>query len=62
MEKIVFIDDFGDLGNECNAKYKVFLNGSYSWCYLSKCWRYEVKETTPKIPLTYILSEEKIKF
>jgi len=53
----VFIDDFGNLTNEQNSIYKVNLTGSYTWCFIGRCWRYKIKEIFPKIPLSYILSD-----
>lgn len=54
---VVFIDDFGHLVEEKISKFKVILSGSYMWCFVSKCWRHEIKYTFPKIPLSYILSD-----
>jgi hypothetical protein len=54
---VVFIDEFGHLVDEINSQYKVVLDGSYSWCFVGKCWRHEIKCIFPKIPLSYILSD-----
>jgi len=56
----VFIDDFGNITDEENSSYKVILTGSYEWCFVGKCWRYKIKEILPKIPLSYILTNEKL--
>ena len=57
MLVVVFIDEFGNLIDEKISKYKVTLTGSYSWCFVGKCWRHEIKDIFPKIPLSYILSD-----
>jgi len=54
---VVFIDEFGRLVDEKISKYKVVLSGSYTWCFVGKCWRYEINNIFPKIPLSYILSD-----
>jgi hypothetical protein len=57
MLVVVFIDEFGHLVKEKKGKFKVVLSGSYSWCFVGKCWRHEIKEIYPKISLSYILSD-----
>lgn len=57
MLVVVFIDEFGHLVEEKISKFKIILSGSYSWCFVSKCWRHEIKYTSPKMPLSYILSD-----
>ena len=57
MLAVVFIDNFGCLVDEINSQYRVVLDGSYTWCYVGKCWRYKIKEIFPKLPLSYILSD-----
>ena len=54
---VVFIDEFGCLVEEKISKFKVVLSGSYTWCFVGKCWKYEIKSIFPKIPLSYILSD-----
>ena len=54
---IVHIDKYGDIVKEPLGKYKVTLSGSYSWCFLANCWKYEVKDIFPKMPLSYILND-----
>jgi hypothetical protein len=54
---VVFIDEFGHLVDEKTSKFKVVLSGSYSWCFVGKCWRHEIKDINPRIPLSYILSD-----
>ena len=54
---VVFIDEFGRLVEEKIGKFKVVLSGSYMWCFVGKCWRHEIKDIFPKIPLSYILSD-----
>lgn len=54
---VVFIDEFGNLVEEKISKFKVLLSGSYSWCFVCKCWRHEIKDIFPKIALLYILSD-----
>jgi len=57
MLVVVFIEEFGNLVEEKMSKFKVVLSGSYSWCFIGKCWRHEIKDIFPKIPLSYILSD-----
>lgn len=57
MLVVVFIDEFGYLVEEKISKFKVVLSGSYMWCFVGKCWRHEIKDIFPKIPLSYILSD-----
>ena len=57
MFVVVFIDECGHLVEEKMRKFKVVLSGSYSWCFVGKCWRHEIKDIFPKIPLSYILSD-----
>jgi len=57
MLVVVFIDEFGHLVDEKMSKFKVVLSGSYSWCFVGKCWRHEIKDIFPKIALSYILSD-----
>jgi hypothetical protein len=54
---VVFINEFGHLVDEKTSKFKVVLSGSYTWCFVGKCWRHEIKDIFPKIPLSYILSD-----
>lgn len=54
---IVFINEYGHLVDEKISKFKITLSGSCSWCFVGKCWRYEIKDIFPKIPLSYILSD-----
>ena len=54
---VVFIDEFGHLVDEKISKFEVVLSGSYNWCFVAKCWRHEIKDIFPKIPLSYILSD-----
>lgn len=48
MFVVVFIDEFGHVVEEKNSKFKVVLSGSYSWCFVGKCWRHEIKDIFPK--------------
>lgn len=57
VQSVVFIDDFGLVVEESKSTYRVTLSGSYIWCFVSKCWKHEIKEIFPKIPLSYILSD-----
>ncbi|MEN9655893.1 MAG: Riemerella phage, partial [Bacteroidota bacterium] len=54
---VVFIDEFGSLVEEKYSKYKVLLSGAYHRCAFNRFWRYEIKDISPKIPLSYILSD-----
>jgi hypothetical protein len=57
MLAVIFINEFGHLVEEKISKFKVVLSGSYSWSFVGKCWRHEIKDIFPKIPLSYILSD-----
>lgn len=58
MDKIVYINDFGNIVE--NGKYKMILTGSVKWSFLSKCYQYEVNTDKSDMKLKYLHSEEKL--
>ena len=60
-ENIVYIDAFGCIVEEKDARYKVWLQGSYEWSYAANGWWYEVEKTEPAYGLLgRIFSKEKL--
>jgi hypothetical protein len=56
--KEVFINAFGHVCEKHESKYKVVLQGSYTYSQLLKMYKYEVQSIEPKISLKYVLSKE----
>ena len=56
----VYINAFGHVCIKEYSKYKVTLQGSYTWSEFFKMYKYDVYFIEPKIELKYIYSKEKL--
>lgn len=55
MSSIVYIDEYGLVVTEDKSKYKVTLNGTYSYSYFHNAWWHNIEKIEPKITLSRIL-------
>ena len=56
---IVHIDEYGELVKPHKKKHTIKLTGS--WSYAIDCYKYEVKEVYPTMPIPFIYSNDLLK-
>lgn len=54
---VVFINEYGLVVEENKSKYRVTLNGGYSWSYFANAWWHDIEKIEPKISLSRILHD-----